>query len=237
VIEIALILTPQSCVHQPKQLDFVQEYPFQSIWRLKMKLGLFALVSLVGGFLHSTSMQASVNSVSDVQSMVLRSDGKYDVVCKNGKTEIVTPEQIRDDKVCGSTTPEPGPQVEAIFTRPQGDFFVLCKNKSWDVATAKMIQEGKVCLAQQDTLVGTWTSEWSENCTGQWLPGKREITFKSDLTCTDVDAVCTWTQTNKAISVTWTKTNVTVKGEIKSSKLAEGVYLEGPIKWCWRATK
>ncbi len=84
-------------------------------------------------------------SVSDVKSMTLRADGKYDVVCENGTKEVVTARQISDDEVCGGAAPVPGPEVSAVYSRPEGGFFVLCKNKTWEIATAQMIQHGKVC--------------------------------------------------------------------------------------------
>lgn len=132
-----------------------------------MKFYGFLLLTAALGILNPTISLANdfeVRSVSDVQSMVLRVDGKYDVVCKNGSTEVVTAEQIKEDKVCGGGCPQPGPEIEAVFSRPQGDFFALCKNKSWDVATAKMIQEGKVCKAPLPNTIVSDGSKTKPHC-------------------------------------------------------------------------
>lgn len=98
-------------------------------------------------------------SASDVQSVVLRVDGKYDAVCKNGSTEVVTVEQIQEDKVCGGGCPKLNSEIEAVFSRPQGGFFALCKSNSWEVATAKMIHEGKACAVTPGLQSGTYINE------------------------------------------------------------------------------
>jgi hypothetical protein len=43
--------------------------------------------------------------VSDASSMIQRPDGRWDVVCKNGRTEVVTTAQIMANDVCGSSLP------------------------------------------------------------------------------------------------------------------------------------
>lgn len=103
----------------------------------------FLIVAFLTTIVNTYSV--AERAISDVQSMVFRSDGKYDVVCKNGQAEIVTIEQIKTGEVCGGNCPQPGLEVEAVFSRPTGDFFVLCKNASWEIAIAQMIQEGNVC--------------------------------------------------------------------------------------------
>jgi len=80
-------------------------------------------------------------AISDIQSMELRSDGRYDVVCREGTEEIVTIEQVKRNEVCGS---EPSEMV-AVFAREEGDFYVLCSNQNWEIATDEDIQSGNVC--------------------------------------------------------------------------------------------
>lgn len=38
--------------------------------------------------------------VNDVQSMQLRADGRYDIICQDGSFEVATFEQIKADNVC-----------------------------------------------------------------------------------------------------------------------------------------
>ncbi len=48
---------------------------------------------------------AQQEQISDIGSMTQRPDGQFDVVCKNGATEVVTATQIAQNQVCrgGST--------------------------------------------------------------------------------------------------------------------------------------
>ncbi len=48
--------------------------------------------------------QASAPLIEDVTSMVQRSDGKFDVLCKNGTHEVATTADILSNRVCSGTT-------------------------------------------------------------------------------------------------------------------------------------
>ncbi len=51
--------------------------------------------------------------ITDISSMAKRPDGKFNVICSDGKTEIVTAADIAANRVCGPATPpvDPGPFV------------------------------------------------------------------------------------------------------------------------------
>ena len=48
------------------------------------------------------STKSKTTDVSDIVSMQARSDGNFDVVCRDGRREIATPDDIRSDRVCDS---------------------------------------------------------------------------------------------------------------------------------------
>jgi hypothetical protein len=52
--------------------------------------------------------------VSGIKSMVKRPDGRFDVTCDNGRIEVVTADQIRQDDVCLGQGPGGGPTPSAI---------------------------------------------------------------------------------------------------------------------------
>jgi hypothetical protein len=47
--------------------------------------------------------------ISDIASMAKRPDGRFNVVCTDGRTQIVTAADIAANRVCESTTPPPDP--------------------------------------------------------------------------------------------------------------------------------
>lgn len=58
--------------------------------------------------------QVEQAQVDDVQSMERRSDGRFDVVCRDGRREIVTSEDILANRVCRTTS---GPSGVVIYGR------------------------------------------------------------------------------------------------------------------------
>ena len=173
-------------------------------------------------------------SVSDVQSMILRIDGKYDVVCKNGSNEVVTVEQIKADKVCGGPCPPPPANVVAVFSRPQGDFFVLCKNSSWKISTAALIQQGNVC--NENNIIGKWLigARWSGNAKLY----KYEFQFKNDDTVAyegNIYPDSSWTLTGTKISFKL-YSNAVIWDGIFSNGSMSGTMKSGPSSGKWNAS-
>jgi len=103
----------------------------------KLLVGSLFAISAVGF--------ADIASIEDVQSMVLRSDGNYDVLCKNGTREIASPGQISKGNVCNARRPQPNENVEAIFSRGNGSFYVLCRSGGWEISDMARINRGEVC--------------------------------------------------------------------------------------------
>lgn len=73
---------------------------------------VFALASLslvACGARPDTSSESQSALLSDASSMNARGDGTFDVVCKDGRHEVDTADQIRNDQTCISQTATPSP--------------------------------------------------------------------------------------------------------------------------------
>jgi hypothetical protein len=94
--------------------------------RLSYLITFLTLATACGG---SQQKHSSTEAVTDIVSMQARSDGNFDVVCRDGRREIATPDDIRSDRVCESGTSPSGslicvardndnrdPWVFAVFT-------------------------------------------------------------------------------------------------------------------------
>jgi hypothetical protein len=100
-----------------------------------MKIIIFQLVCF---FLLSCSghepQNSKVQGASDIASTTLRPDGNYDVVCKNGGKEVRSAMEIRDGRVCDSTS--------------NGPFMCVSHNGNgfgpWDIA--RISDEGQVTI-------------------------------------------------------------------------------------------
>lgn len=60
-----------------------------------------SLAACTASPLSSSSSSSSSELVENIQSIQKRPDGRFDVTCDNGRTEVVTADQIRNDDVCG----------------------------------------------------------------------------------------------------------------------------------------
>ena len=147
---------------------------------MKMKdLSLVVILSVSG---CGESQKSSVKEVKDSASIQLRSDGKYDVICKNGAFETVTVENIRANNICSKNV-NPQSNILSVQMRDDGKFNVICKGNKTAVASDEDIILNRVC---KDPAV---------------IPGTKILesgTFKGD---------CTYTITTAAInnltSVKW----------------------------------
>lgn len=132
---------------------------------------LMAMAMAATGYAAGSARNApnGVKAVSDIQSMVLRADGSYEVTCRSGSTEVATPDQIQANDVCHPPAPT---RVTAVFQRAEGDFFVLCVDNTWQFAATDAIQAGTVCQgpAVPATVVSDGTAtkpycSWANTCT------------------------------------------------------------------------
>lgn len=186
----------------------------------------------------SRANATDTRSVADVQSMTIREDGSYDVVCKNGKHEIATVQQIHENKVCGGDCPIPA-GVVAIFSRPEGNFFVLCKGKSWEIATAVQVQGGNVCGGAA-SLSGRWSGHFDVGCTGK-TSSEHPFELKADQTCKEISNVCHWTYANNQfhmefnwhVSNRWKLSGVLEEGNRMRGK----VFVNGEEWGCWNGER
>jgi hypothetical protein len=66
-------------------------------------LSAFLAAIAIAACTSSSSEETGTSSqeqITDIASMVQRADGRFDVVCKNGSTEIVTAAQLQSNQVC-----------------------------------------------------------------------------------------------------------------------------------------
>ncbi|MCF8059206.1 MAG: hypothetical protein K9K67_07920 [Bacteriovoracaceae bacterium] len=63
-----------------------------------MKIFLVHFLLLVG--INIEANELNDKSIRDISSLILRADGNYDVICRDGSNEIRTLQEIEDQKVC-----------------------------------------------------------------------------------------------------------------------------------------
>jgi hypothetical protein len=103
---------------------------------MKFRSLIPTLVTL-SGLIFSLSATAHVTAISDIASMQLRSDGNYNVLCKNGTFEVVSSSDIAANNVC--------PNVPASAVIQNGTYKVapgagLCDQKLTGTYAAGVLQ-------------------------------------------------------------------------------------------------
>jgi len=170
-----------------------------------------ALLSLTFGC-GSHPDASSLMDFDQVSSSILREDGRYDVICKNGNFETVTKEQILADAVCDSV-PSPDLSWISVQLRSDGRYTVICKDLTHEIATADEITGNQVCQGRnypQPPLSTIAVGElhscaidkdgvkcWGDNKFGQTnvpsLKNPRQVSAKGGNTCAlDDDGVKCW---------------------------------------------
>jgi hypothetical protein len=98
-------------------------------------------------------------AIADAKSFAKRPDGKFDVVCTDGRTQIVTRGQIATQDVCKPVPPAPPPPAETVNMEQQanGTFKVTCSDARVIIATADQIAAADVCagIAAPGTVVSS----------------------------------------------------------------------------------
>ena len=73
----------------------------------KKILSLGVLSTLIVGISACSSENNDINevkAVNDISSMSQRPDGNFNVSCNDGSTEIVSPDDILNNRVCGGSS-------------------------------------------------------------------------------------------------------------------------------------
>jgi hypothetical protein len=98
-------------------------------------------------------------AIADARSFAKRPDGKFDVVCTDGRTQVVTRAQIAAQDVCKPVPPPPPPPADTINMEQQanGTFKVTCSDARVIIATADQIAAADVCagIAAPGTVVSS----------------------------------------------------------------------------------
>jgi hypothetical protein len=89
--------------------------------------------------------EVRIASIDDMISSQIRKDGNYDVICRSGKFEVVSPQDLQLNNVCPHRATDSSLDVIDIQRRPDGRFGVICKDTTRRIVTREEIFNNTAC--------------------------------------------------------------------------------------------
>lgn len=140
-----------------------------------------------------------LTKVNDAVAINARQDGKYDVYCSSGKTEVATAVDLALDNVCPQIKSVPNFGIVSIQRRDDGKFDVVCQDLSKKIVTKEDIVGGTACVNKGKGKFALREGEYIPESTDPYFcpsyklskakPDNNNNIAEFDLTCTSGD---TW---------------------------------------------